>query len=226
MGHLLRILVLTVVFVLAVPVVLTLLYTFVNPPALPIARRQLAHQKVEHTWVPLEKIAPALAHSVIMAEDARFCLHYGIDLTQLRIVINDALEGERARGASTITMQTVKNLFLWPERNYVRKAVEVPLAVGVDLALSKRRILEIYLNVAQFGPNQFGAEAGAQHFFGKSAADLTREEAMALATTLPAPSVRNAKKPGRRQRAVMAHVAREIERAPWVFSCLPTALRP
>ncbi|GAB5378397.1 MAG: hypothetical protein AcusKO_48590 [Acuticoccus sp.] len=216
----------TVAFVAATPLVLTLVYTVVNPPALPIVRRNLADAPVEHRWVPLEAIAPRLAQSVIMAEDARFCLHYGIDLTQLRIVINDALDGERPRGASTITMQVVKNIFLWPERNYLRKAIEVPLSVGLDLAMRKRRILEIYLNVAQFGPSQFGVEAGAQHFFGKSAADLSPDEALALATNLPAPSVRDPRRPSRRQRGVMAHVARELERAPWVFTCLPTALRP
>ena len=123
-------------------------------------------------------------------------------------------------------MQTVKNLFLWPERNYLRKAVELPLALYMDLVMRKRRILEIYLNVAQFGIGIYGIEAAAQRYFGKSAAALTRNEALAIATTLPAPAVRDPRKPGSRQRAVMAHVARELDRAPWVFTCLPEGMRP
>jgi len=224
--RLLRIIVWFVALVVAVPLFLTLTYSVVNPPSLPIVRRDLAGEPVAQDWVRLDQMAPTLVRGVIMAEDARFCLHYGIDLAQLRIVIKDALDGERPRGASTITMQTAKNLFLWPERDYLRKALEVPLAAMMDLVLRKRRILEIYLNVAQFGPSQYGVEAASQHFFGKGAADLTRNEALALATVLPAPSARNPRNPGRRQRAVMAHVARELDRAPWVFTCLPKALRP
>lgn len=226
MRRLIKILALTVALVVATPLALTVLYSVVDPPAILVLRRQLAGEPVEQRWVPLREIAPIFARSVIMAEDARFCLHFGVDLTQMRIVINEALEGGRPRGASTITMQTVKNLFLWPERNYLRKALEVPLAAFMDLVLTKRRILEIYLNIAQLGPNVFGAEAAAQHFFGKPAAELTRRQAVALATVLPAPSMRNAARPGPRQRAAMAHVERELERAPWVFTCLPESMRP
>lgn len=220
------ILLVVVALAAALPVWLTIVYAVVDPPALPILRRSWSGHEVDQRWVPLEDVAPSLARSVIMAEDARFCLHWGVDLRQLRIVIEEALDGERPRGASTITMQTVKTLFLWPDRDYLRKAVEVPLALVMDLILSKDRILEIYLNVAQWGPGIYGIEAASQRYFGKPAAALSRSEALALATTLPAPSARNPRRPGRRQRAVMAHVERELERAPWVFTCLDSRLRP
>ncbi|MEM8664118.1 MAG: biosynthetic peptidoglycan transglycosylase, partial [Pseudomonadota bacterium] len=224
--RLLRAIVAIAALIAALPVVLTVVYAFVDPPALPILRREFAGERVDQRWVRLSDVAPPLARSVIMAEDARFCLHYGVDLRQLRIVLRDALSGERPRGASTITMQTVKTLFLWPERDYLRKALEVPLAAWMDLVLSKDRILEIYLNVAQWGGSVYGIEAAAQHYFGRSASALTVQQSLALATTLPAPAARDPRKPSRRQRAVMAHVARELDRAPWVFTCLSDRIRP
>ncbi|MEM8663752.1 MAG: biosynthetic peptidoglycan transglycosylase, partial [Pseudomonadota bacterium] len=187
----------------SIPVVLTVLYAFVDPPSLPMLRREWAGEPTEQSWVDLDEIAPELIQSVIIAEDARFCLHYGVDLRQLRIVVRDALNGERPRGASTITMQTVKTLFLWPERNYLRKAVEVPLAVIMDLVLSKDRILEIYLNSVQWGRASYGIEAASRRHFGRSAADLTLAQSLALATSLPAPAARNPAAPRQRQRAVM-----------------------
>lgn len=212
--------------VAAIPLALSVLYAWIEPTALPIMRRQAAGEPVVQEWRPLSQMAPVLVRAVVIAEDARFCLHWGVDLRQLRIVVGDALEGEAPRGASTITMQVVKNLFLWPERNYLRKAVEIPLAAWMDLVLSKDRILEIYLNIAQWGPSLFGAEAAAQAYFGTSAATLGEREALALATMLPAPAARDPRRPGRRHSAVIAHVGRELERAPWVFTCLPPSIRP
>lgn len=226
MRRIVRFIAVALLAIAAVPLVLTVLYAVVNPPALPILRKQLVGESVSQTWVPLEEVSPDLVRSVIMAEDARFCLHYGVDMRQLRIVLEDALRGERARGASTITMQTIKTLFLWPDRDYLRKAIEVPLALWMDLILSKDRILEIYLNVAQWGPNTYGVEAAAERAFGVSARDVSRQQALALATVLPAPAARDPRQPSRRQRAVMAHVARELDRAPWVFSCLERPFRP
>jgi monofunctional biosynthetic peptidoglycan transglycosylase len=211
--------------IVATPLVLTAVYGFVNPPSLAIWRHEAAGRRAVQEWVPLEAISPSLVRAVVMAEDARFCLHWGVDLNQLRIVLADTLGGEDPRGASTITMQTVKNLFLWPGRSYVRKAIEIPLAVAMDLLLSKERILEIYLNIAQWGPTAFGAEAAARGYFGIAAADLTREQALALATTLPAPVSRDPRRPGPRQRLVMRHVERELERAPWVFTCIEQVAR-
>lgn len=213
-------------FVVALPPALTVVYAFVDPPSLPILRRERAGETVRQEWRPLEAFSPDLVRSVVMAEDARFCLHHGVDLAQVRVVLREWREGLPPRGASTITMQLVKNLFLWPERSYLRKAIEVPFAVWMDLVLSKDRILEIYLNIAHWGPGIYGAEAAARHFFGRPAGEIDGDEALALATILPAPSVRDPRRPGQRQRAVMAHVARELDRAPWVFTCLPEPIRP
>jgi len=212
--------------VVSLPLLLTVVYAFVEPPALPIVRRERAGGTVAQTWRPLDHFSPQLVRAVVMAEDARFCLHYGIDLRQVRIVLIDAWLGEEPRGASTITMQVVKNLFLWPERSYLRKAIEVPLALWMDLVLSKDRVLEIYLNIAQWGPGVYGAEAAAQRFFGRPASAVRGDEALALATVLPAPAVRNPARPGPRHRAIMDHVARELDRAPWVFTCLPERIQP
>lgn len=226
MRKLLRIAALLVAVIVAAPLVLTVVYAVLNPQSLPILRRQAEGRRVEQRWVPLGDIAPALVQSVIMSEDARFCLHWGVDLRQLRIVVQDALDGAAPRGASTITMQTVKNLFLWPQRSYARKTVEVPLAIWMDLILSKDRIVEIYLNIAQWGPDIYGIEAAAWHYFGKPAAALSADESLRLATTLPAPNARDPRRPGPRQQRAMAHVARELKRAPWVFGCLEPRLRP
>ena len=125
---------------------------------------------------------------MIIAEDGRFCSHHGIDLTEIREAIAEADDIDEMRGGSTITQQVAKNLFLWPGRSYVRKALEFPLALWIDLVLPKRRIMEIYLNIAEWGPNgEFGVEAGARRAFGKSARDLSRYEAALLAAILPNP---------------------------------------
>ncbi len=126
---------------------------------------------MERTVVPLDRMSPSLPRAVISAEDGSFCTHHGIDWRGMREAFYEADDISEMRGGSTITQQVAKNLFLWQGRSYVRKALELPLAVWIDLVLPKRRVLEIYLNVAEWGPNgQFGAEAGARHAFNKSAA--------------------------------------------------------
>jgi monofunctional biosynthetic peptidoglycan transglycosylase len=131
------------------------------------------------------------------SEDARFCIHHGIDFGELRAAIEDADDLSDMRGGSTIAQQTVKNLFLWLGRSVVRKALEFPLALWADLVLGKRRVMEIYLNIAEWGPEgEFGAEAAAHHAFGKGAHDLTAREAALLAAILPNPHVRSAARPG------------------------------
>jgi monofunctional biosynthetic peptidoglycan transglycosylase len=135
--------------------------------------------------------------AVLAAEDARFCSHRGIDWGEIREALEDAEDGGRLRGGSTITQQVAKNLFLWPGRSMVRKALEAPLALWIDLVLPKRRVLEIYLNIAEWGPNgEFGIEAGARRAFGKSAHDLAARDAALMAAVLPNPVRRNAAKPG------------------------------
>src|SRR5258708_11456042 len=142
-----------------------------------MAWRWVTGAPVARQWVDLNAMSPALPRSVVASEDAKFCSHHGVDWDALRDVIDDAEDGEVARGGSTITQQVAKNLFLWPGRSFVRKALEFPLALWIDFVLPKRRIMEIYLNTAEWGPNgEFGAEAGARFAFGKSAADLDPPE--------------------------------------------------
>jgi monofunctional biosynthetic peptidoglycan transglycosylase len=141
-----------------------------------------------------------------MAEDARFCGHHGLDVIELNAAIDKAGRGARLRGASTISMQTVKNLFLWPSRDFLRKGLEVPLALWADLLLGKKRVMEIYLNVAEWGEGIYGAEAAAQVYFGVSAADLGPGPSARLAAILPAPTSRDAARPGPRT----AEAARRI----------------
>ncbi|MEA2867298.1 MAG: monofunctional glycosyltransferase [Bradyrhizobium sp.] len=148
-------------------------------------------------WIDFSTISPSLPRSVVASEDAKFCSHHGIDWDALRDVIDDAEDGEVARGGSTITQQVAKNLFLWPGRSVVRKALEFPLALWIDWVLPKQRILEIYLNIAELGPSgQFGAEAGSTYAFGRSASTLSPREAALLAAILPNPVKRSARSPG------------------------------
>ena len=186
-----------VVLLLLVPYLLTPLYHVVNPVSTPMLWRWASGARVERSWMRLAAISPALPRAVLVAEDARFCTHRGIDFTELREAIEDADDLSEMRGGSTIVQQTVKNLFLWPGRSVVRKVLEFPLALWVDLILGKRRTMEIYLNIAEWGPNgEFGAEAAARHAFGKSARDLNSREAALLASILPNPVRRSAARPG------------------------------
>jgi monofunctional biosynthetic peptidoglycan transglycosylase len=147
-------------------------------------------------WIDLAAMSPPLPRSVVAAEDARFCTHHGIDWGALREVIDDAEDGEVTRGGSTITQQVAKNLLLWQSRSIVRKALEFPLALWIDLVLPKPRILEIYLNIAELGPSgQFGAQAGAIYAFGHGASALSPREAALLAAILPNPHRRSARNP-------------------------------
>jgi monofunctional biosynthetic peptidoglycan transglycosylase len=179
------------------PYLIAPLYLFVRPVSTPMAWRSLTGARVERVWAPIDAMAPVLPRAVIAAEDAHFCRHHGIDLGEIREAIADARDGAELRGGSTITQQTAKNLFLWPGRSFVRKALELPLALWIEVILPKRRILEIYLNIAEWGPNgEFGAEAGARHAFGKSAREVSASEAALMAAMLPNPVRRNVRRPG------------------------------
>jgi monofunctional glycosyltransferase len=169
---------------------LILLYRVVDPPTTPLIAATRLTSEVDQQWVSLERISPRLLRAVVASEDARFCSHSGIDFEEMRVALESAHRGS-PRGASTITMQVVKNLFLWPGRSYVRKAIELPLALALDFLWPKRRILEVYLNIAEWGPGVFGAEAAARTAFGKSASRLTDNEAARLAVSLPNPAVRD-----------------------------------
>ena len=185
-----------VVTLLALPYLIAPLYRFVDPVSTPMLWRWVTGKRVVRIVVPLNRIAPALRLSVIIAEDGTFCRNRGIDLGAIREAMQQSDELGEARGASTITQQTAKNLFLWEGRSFIRKALEFPLALWLNLVLPKRRVLEIYLNIVEWGPNgEFGAEAGARWAFGKSARDLTPAEAAELAAVLPNPVRRSARIP-------------------------------
>ena len=196
MRRLVRNLIILAFAVLLIPYVIAPLYRFVDPVSTPMLWRWVTGKRVERIVVPLNRIAPALRLSVIIAEDGTFCRNRGIDLGAIREAMQQSDELGEARGASTITQQTAKNLFLWEGRSFIRKALEIPLALWLNLVLPKRRVLEIYLNIAEWGPNgKFGAEAGARWAFGKSARDLTPAEAAELAAVLPNPARRSARIP-------------------------------
>jgi monofunctional biosynthetic peptidoglycan transglycosylase len=180
--------------VLLLPFILLPLYRVVNPPVTTVMLlKGLARAPIDKSWVELDQISPHLLRAVIMSEDARFCAHQGIDWVEVESALDD--DDGRQRGASTITMQTVKNLFLWTDRSWLRKGLEAPLALYADLVLSKRRIAEIYLNVAEWGKGLYGAAAAARHYFGTSADALAPGQAALLAAVLPAPRQRDAADP-------------------------------
>ena len=182
-----------------VPVVLTLLYipSFVHPVSTLMLKDLVTFKGYDRQWVAIDDISPALIHSVMMSEDGQFCAHQGVDWPAINQIIDDAMDGEGSRGASTIPMQTVKNVYLWSSRSYVRKVLELPYALLVDLLWSKRRLMEIYLNIAEWGPGIYGIEAAAQHHFNVSAKTLSRRQAALLAVSLPNPILRKPSKPSK-----------------------------
>ena len=170
----------------------TLLYRFVNPPTAPYMfseSRRLGG--IEREWVDMELIAPVMARSAVAAEDANFCLHWGLDVN----AIQAAIDSGGTRGASTISQQVVKNVYLWHGRSWVRKSMEAMWTPLMEAIWPKRRILEVYLNVAEFDEGVFGVQAAAQHYFGVDADQLTAVQAARLAAILPAPKVRSASQP-------------------------------
>jgi monofunctional glycosyltransferase len=175
---------------------LVVVYRFVDPPfSALMLQRKLIGEPVVKSWVPIEAISPSLVRTVIASEDGRFCQHSGIDLGAMQTALERAGDGT-PRGASTISMQVAKNLFLWPSKSYLRKALEVPLTLAIEALWPKRRIMEIYLNIAEWGPGIYGAEAASRHHFEKPARALRDREAALLAVTLPNPILRDAGNPG------------------------------
>ena len=197
---------------------LALVYSAVMPPSTLMLGRWLTRQPVAREAVPLSGIAPVLVQAVMASEDQRFCQHRGVDFGALRDVVDDD-EGP-SRGASTIAMQTVKNVFLWPGRSYIRKALEIPLALGADALWGKRRMMEVYLNVAEWGDGIYGAQAAARHWFRKDASALTRGEAALLAASLPNPIARSAGKPSRGVRASAARIQARLGQVEGLMGCL------
>lgn len=171
---------------------LVVLYRFVNPPiTLTMLGEYQRLGSYKQDWVPLNKVAPVLPAALVAAEDANFCKHTGFDIQAIRAVIQ---EGAR-RGASTISQQTAKNVFLWQERGWGRKAMEAGFTLLIELVWPKDRILEVYMNVAEFDEGVFGVKAASQHYFGVTPAKLSGQQAAALAAVLPNPKERSAIRP-------------------------------
>jgi monofunctional glycosyltransferase len=214
----------TVLGLLAVlPLALSVLFAIVDPPVSAyMLLRAVQGAGIDRQWRDIEAISPHLVHGVVATEDARFCVHYGVDWVEMRNVMERAREDPDAqlRGASTVTMQTAKNLFLWPGPSYVRKAIEVALAYWLDLVLTKRRILEIYLNIVEWAPGVYGAEAASRHHFDRDATRLSREQAALLVAVLPNPIVRNASRPGRTTTRAAARVRQRMQGIGPYIGCL------
>jgi monofunctional biosynthetic peptidoglycan transglycosylase len=219
---LLRRIVLIAVALMLLPYLLTLIYAvpFIRPVSTLMLADLALLRGYDRQWVSFDDISPNLVRSVMMSEDGQFCAHGGVDWGEMRHVVQDALDGETTRGASTIPMQTAKNLFLWNGRSFVRKGLELPLAIAADFVWSKRRMMEIYLNVAEWGPGIYGAEAAARHHFGVSASKLSRQQAALLAVSLPNPRQRIAGKPGRGMRRLAALVERRARNSGDYIKCL------
>ena len=183
--------------IVTVPIALVLLFRFVPPPATPLMIGTiLTEGPVMQSWVPLESISPNLVRAVIASEDSKFCAHYGFDLEAIDKALDRNAAGGRLRGASTISQQTAKNLFLLPDRTWTRKGLEAYFTLLIEGLWPKRRIMETYLNIAEWGPRRFGAEAAAQTNFGKAASELDALQAARLATILPSPRRYRADEPG------------------------------
>jgi len=185
---------------------------WITPPtsAVMLQRMLFAGQDPDYRWVPLVRIAPAAALAVVAAEDQKFPYHAGFDLQAIRDAVEDSTRGGRLRGASTLTQQVARNLFLWQGRSYLRKALEAWFTALLELLWPKQRILEVYLNIAETGPQTFGIEAAARHYFGKSATELSQEEAALIAAILPNPLRLHADRPSAYVLARRAHILQQM----------------
>lgn len=182
--------------VILVPIIVILLFRWVPPPSSAFMIRQyLTGVKVDYRWVSIERMSGLAALAVIASEDQNFFNHWGLDFKAIAKAVEDNQNRKKPRGASTISQQVAKNLFLWPDSNYLRKGLEVYFTWLIELIWSKKRILEVYLNIAELGPGIFGQEAAARRFFNKPAARLNRYEAATLAAVLPNPKQMSAAHP-------------------------------
>lgn len=190
----------TVLVLFLLSIVMTIVYRFVPVPVTPLMIQryfEMEDGKIDKDWIPLEEISNNLPLAVVTAEDQKFEEHYGFDLEAIEKAVkyNEKHKGKKVKGASTISQQTAKNVFLWPGRSWVRKGLEVYFTFLIELFWSKERIMEVYLNVIEMGPGVYGAEAAARHYFNKPAANLTKSEAASIAAILPNPNRWSASKP-------------------------------
>jgi monofunctional biosynthetic peptidoglycan transglycosylase len=214
--------VLAIAGLLILPYVLIFIYLIpvIHPISTLMLRDLLLLRGYDRQWVSLDDISPVLVRSVMMSEDGQYCFHGGVDWGEMRMLVLDTLDGESTRGGSTIPMQTAKNLFLWNGRSFVRKALELPLAVASDFVWTKRRLMEIYLNIAEWGPGIYGIEAAARYHFKVPASKLSRRQAALLAVSLPNPIDRNAGKPRRGLRTLASVIERRAQGSGDYIRCL------
>jgi len=208
---------------LVVPPLLVVAYRFVPVPLTPLmAIRAIGDgADIDRTWVPLTAMSRHAPRAAVAAEDNLFCRHGGFDWGSIEDTIDDYVAGRRTRGASTISMQTAKNVFLWPGRDFVRKGLEAYLTVLIELAWPKQRILEVYLNVAEWGEGVYGIEAAARAHFGKRAAALTAREAALLAVVLPNPREWSPRRPTDYVAGRARVVERRVGQLGELLDCLP-----
>jgi monofunctional biosynthetic peptidoglycan transglycosylase len=206
---------------LALFIVLVGLYTFVRPISTLMLARTVEGKSYQRIYAPLKTIAPIALATVVASEDASFCENDGVDWGSLREVLTGAGKRGPSRGASTITMQTAKNLFLWPGRSTIRKGIEIGMALVIGEAWSKARTLEIYLDIAEWGDGIYGIEAAAQRYFHKSASQLNPHEAALLATALPNPILRNPARPSPLQRRLAGSLEAKAREKADLLKCLP-----
>ena len=186
-------------------------YRYIDPPTTSLMLRDtLEGHSVAYTWRDLDEIDPNMPRAVITAEDRDFCTHKGFDLAAIQSALASNREGGRLRGGSTVSQQTAKNAFLWVERSWVRKGLEAYFTFLIERIWGKRRIMEVYLNLAETGINTYGVEEGAKRYFGHGADELTRREAGQIAAVLPSPQKRSGKNP----KGSVRRYARNIER--WI----------
>ncbi len=206
---------------LLAPTLVILVYRFVDPPVTPLMLIRLAQgEGLDHRAAPLARISPNLIAAVIASEDNLFCEHWGFDVAAMRGEFDSWLAGERPRGASTITMQTAKNILLWPSRDPVRKVLEAALTPQLELLWSKPRILEVYLGIIEWGPGIYGAEAAARRYFGKPASAVSAREAALLAAVLPNPREWSPVRPNRLVAGKAARIMRRTGQLGPLLDCV------
>lgn len=215
---------LTLILVLALfPFVGVALFAIVPPtPTILMLRQVVRGEGLDYQWRGLNDISPNLVNAVIASEDARFCSHNGFDMDAIQKALDHNADGGRMRGGSTISQQTAKNVFLWPSRDWIRKGLEAGYTVLIETFWGKRRIMEVYLNVVEWAPGVYGAQAASQHWFNKNARDLTPREAARLAAILPAPRRYQAADPGPyvRRRGARVQAAMGTVRGQGLSACV------
>jgi monofunctional biosynthetic peptidoglycan transglycosylase len=210
-----------VLFLLALPYALMVLYLFINPPSTLMVIGWLSGEKVAQKWVPLASMSPHIKKAVVLSEDSAFCNHYGFDFKQLGKSISKAWKHDKeVTATSTISQQLVKNLYFWPGRSWLRKILEVPLTLWMEMLWSKEKILETYLNVAEWGRNVYGIEAAAKHHFRTSARHLSMAQSALLATSLPNPIQRNASRAGSAQTLLARHLVLRLHTSAPDLGCI------